>query len=84
MTSSFQIKIHLSGEVGYLFWAWMNMGRKDSSNNSSRLICKQAIIKLLLAYSFGKMLFIGQNLKHVHVIYSFPELLIFYWLILDI
>ena len=29
------------------------------------------------------MFFIGQNLKHVHMIYSFLELLIFFWLTLD-
>ena len=27
------------------------------------------------------MFFIGQNLKHVHMTYSFLELLIFFWLI---
>ena len=30
------------------------------------------------------MLFIGQNLKHIHMTYSFIELLIFFWLTLDI
>ena len=30
------------------------------------------------------MLFIGQNLKHIHMTYSFLELLIFFWLTLDI
>ena len=30
------------------------------------------------------MFFIGQNLKHVHMTYSFLELLIFFWLTLDI
>ena len=30
------------------------------------------------------MLFIGQNLKHIHMTYSFLELLIFLWLTLDI
>ena len=30
------------------------------------------------------MFFIGQNLKHVHMAYSFLELLIFFWLTLDI
>ena len=30
------------------------------------------------------MFFIGQNLKHVHMIYSVIELLIFFWLTLDI
>ena len=38
------------------------------------------MIKLSLAYSFRKMFFIGQNLKHVHMTYSFLELLIFFWL----
>ena len=41
---------------------------------------KMAIIKLSLAYSFRKMFFIGQNLKHVYMTYSFFELLIFFWL----
>ena len=36
----------------------------------------------LLAYSFRKMLFIGQNLKYVHMTYSFLELLIFFLLTL--
>ena len=40
----------------------------------------QAIIKLSLAYSFRKIFFIGQNLKHVHMTYSLLELLIFFWL----
>ena len=30
--------------------------------------------------SFWKMVFIGQNLKHVHMTYYFFELLIFFWL----
>ena len=33
-------------------------------------------------YRFEKMLFIGQNLKHVHMTSSFLERLIFFWLIL--
>ena len=33
-----------------------------------------------MAYSFRKMFFIGQTLKHVHMTYSFLELLIFFWL----
>ena len=33
-----------------------------------------------MAYSFRKMFFIGQNLKHVHMTYYFLELLIFFWL----
>ena len=35
---------------------------------------------LLLAYLFWNMFFIGQNLKHVHMTFSFLELLIFFWL----
>ena len=46
------------------------------------VICKQTIIELLLAYSFRKILFIDQNLKHVHVTYSFLERLIFFRLTL--
>ena len=41
--------------------------RKVGRDNNSRQIYKQAIIKLLLAYSFRKIFFIGQNLKHVHM-----------------
>ena len=40
-------------------------------------MCKQAIIKPSLVYSFQQMFFIGQNLKHVHKTYSFLKLLIF-------
>ena len=54
--------------------------RKVASDNNSWQICKQTIIKLSLAYIFRKMFFIGQNLKHVHMTYSFLELLIFFWL----
>ena len=39
-------------------------------------------MKLSLAYIFQKMLFIGQDLKHVHVRYSFLGLLIYFWLTL--
>ena len=44
---------------------------------------KQTKIILLLAWSFHKMFFIGQNLNNVHVTYSFDECLIFFWLILE-
>ena len=37
-----------------------------------------------MAYSFRKMFVIGQNLKHVYMTYSFLELLILFWLTLDI
>ena len=42
------------------------------------VICKQAIIELSLAYGFRKMFFISQNLKNVHMAYSFLEHLIFF------
>ena len=41
-------------------------------------------MKLSLAYSFREIFFIGQNLKLVQMTYSFLELLIFFWLTLDI
>ena len=47
-------------------------------DNDSRQTCKQAIIKLSLAYNSQKMLFIGQNLKMVHSTHSFLERLIFF------
>ena len=52
------------------------------SDNNSWQIGKQA--KLSLPYIFQKMFFIGQNLKHIHMMYSFLELLIFFLLTLDI
>ena len=52
-----------------------------ASDNNSRQICKQAIIKLSLAISFPKMFFISQNLNHIHMTCSLVELLIFFWLI---
>ena len=58
--------------------------RKVASDSNSQQICKQAIIKLSLAYSFRKMFFIGQNLNHVHMTYSFLELLIFFLTQVDI
>ena len=42
------------------------------------VICKQAIIEFSLAYGFRKMFFISQNLKNVHLTYSFLEHLIFF------
>ena len=58
------------------------LGEKSRATIILGKFCKQAIIKLSLAYSFRKMFFIGQNLKHVHMTYSFLELLIFFWLTL--
>ena len=40
-------------------WTW----RKVTSDNYSREYCKQAIIKLLLAYNFGEIFIICQNLN---------------------
>ena len=40
------------------------------------ILGKQAIIKLLLAYTFRKMFIIGLNLKNGYLAYSFHELLI--------
>ena len=55
----------------------MNSEKRREGYNS-RQICKQALIKLSLAYSFRKMFFISQNLKHVLVTHSFIEVLIFF------
>ena len=75
MTSSFQVRIRIwSREVGKLFWVWIN------SEKRRKKIYKQAIIKLSLAYSFRKIIFIGQNLKHVLMIYTGLQLFIFFWL----
>ena len=80
MTSSFQARIRLLlGEVEYLF---LSLNELEEKYGGTIVLSKQAIIKLSLAYSFGKMFFIGQNLKHVHITYSFLELLIFFWLAL--
>ena len=46
------------------------------------VICVSSLIKLLLAHSFREMFFIKQNLKFVHMTYSFLELLIYFWLTL--
>ena len=68
MTSSFQVRIRiLSVEVGYL--SMFELTRRKVSKNNSRKMCKQATIKLSLAYSFRNMFFIGQNLKYVHMTY---------------
>ena len=37
-----------------------------------------------MAYSFREIFSIGQNLNHVHMTYSFLELLIFFWLTQEI
>ena len=43
------------------------------------------MIKLLLADTYRKMFFIGQNLKHVHITFSFLEFLFFFLsLVVDI
>ena len=60
----------------------MNPWIQVASYNNSWEICQHAIIKLSVAYSFRRMFFIGQNLKHVLMTYSFLKLLIFFLLIL--
>ena len=60
----------------------MNPWIQVASYNNSWEICQRAIIKLSVAYSFRRMFFIGQNLKHVLMTYSFLELLIFFLLTL--
>ena len=74
MTSSFQIRIPiLSVEAGYLFLGLNELGEK-----SQPTIILGEFVKFPLAYSFQRMIFIGQNLKHVLMTYSFLELLIFF------
>ena len=46
------------------------------------ILCKQAIIKLLLAYTFRKMFINCLNLMNGCLAYSFHELLMFFWLTL--
>ena len=60
----------------------MNPWIQVASYNNSWEICQHAIIKLSVAYSFRRMFFIGQNLKHVLMTYSFLKLLIFFLLTL--
>ena len=69
MTSSFQVRIRiLSWEGLYLFWVWMN-----SDKSRKRQICKQAILKLFLAYSFRKIVFHWSKFKALsdHIFLSF-------------
>ena len=66
----------MSTEVTYLFCVWMNLAKTHE-----RQIFKQTRIKLLLAYSFRRIIFAGKNLNHVHMA-LFHEILIFFWLIL--
>ena len=81
MTSSFQVRMRiLSREVEYLYLSLNKLGEKFRATIILGKFCKQAIMKLSLAYSFRKMFFIGQNLKLVHMAYSFLELLIFFYL----
>ena len=60
------------------------LGKKSQTTIILGKFCKQVIIKLSLAYTFRKMFPISQILKHVHITYSFHELLIFFRLTLDI
>ena len=76
MTCKFQVRIFILYTSSQFEWTL----RKVASGNNSRSICKQAIIKLSLAYSFQKMFFNGQNVNHIHMAYFFLEILIFFWL----
>ena len=79
MTSSFQIRIRiLSREVIDTSSEFERTLRKVTTDNNSRQICKQSVMKLPLAYSFQKMFFIGQNFNRVYMTYYFLELLIFF------
>ena len=49
---------------------------KNRNGNYFRKFCKQAILELILSYSFRIFFFIGQNLKRVHVAYHFNNFLI--------
>ena len=79
-------------EAGYFFvkrgriplLSLNKLGKKSQTTIILGKFCKQVIIKLSLAYSFWKMFLISQILKHVHITYYFHELLIFFWLTLDI
>ena len=57
---SFSLMWNVVFKLGYLFVKEVRMPLLKT-----RSICKQATIKLLLADSFRKTLFIGQNLKNV-------------------
>ena len=73
-----QVRIRiLSREVGYFIWVeWTS--RKVADHNKSRKIRKQVMIKFSFTYSFLKIFFISQNLKHFQMTYSFLEFLVFY------
>ena len=47
------------------------LGEKSGATIIVSTFVNKAILKFLLAYSFWKMVFIGQNLKHVHMTYYF-------------
>ena len=79
MTSSFQGRISSFVKRGrILLLSLKELGEKSRTTIILGKFCKHVIIKLSLAYSFRKMFLIGQNLKHVHMAYSFLELLIFF------
>ena len=77
MTSSFQVRICiLSREVETSFeFKWTR--RKSVNLTILGQFVNKPLIKLLLAYSFQKMFFIGQNPKHVHMTYL--ELFLNFW-----
>ena len=74
--TSFQVAVTDMRYFAIFFFGSLVQKKKVESNNCYRQICKQVIVKLLLAYSFWKMFFIGQNLKDVHMTNSHDLLLI--------
>ena len=78
VTRMYSYVIRMSLVCDFIMNPWIQV----ASYNNSWEICQHAIIKLSVAYSFRRMFFIGQNLKHVLMTYSFLKLLIFFLLTL--
>ena len=78
MTSSFQVRKRILSRGRIPLLSLNEHGEKSRATITLGKFCEQPIIKLPLAYGFRKMFFIGQNLKHVHMTYSFLELLILF------
>ena len=76
VTSSLQIRILFC--QGRLDTSFLSVNELGEKSRMTIILGEQAIITLLLAYSFRKTFIIGQKIKHVHVTYSFHELLIFF------
>lgn len=75
MMSSIQVRILFFTKGGKIPPLSLNkLSKKSRVAILFRRFYRQAIIKILLAYSLRKLFFIGQNLKLVHVTYSVCEL----------